>query len=99
MMGFTGKSNFIQKELVSSKAKVRTKTCAEFYNMEIIDNLSESFYVKLLDRSQTDWGVKEKWESWDNESMSSTVWLWGDDEKWEGDEESREGTFFKIEEA
>ena len=54
MMGFTGKSNFIQKELVSSKAKVRTKTSAEFYNMEIIDNLSESFYVKLLDRSQTD---------------------------------------------
>ena len=33
---------------------MRTKTCAEFYNMEIIDNLSESFYVKLLDRSQTD---------------------------------------------
>lgn len=98
-MGFTGKSNFIQKELVSSKAKVRTKTCAEFYNMEIIDNLSESFYAKLLDRSQTDWGVKEKWESWDNESMSSTVLLWGDDEKWEGDEESREGTIFKTEEA
>ena len=54
MMGVTGKSNFIQKELVSSKAKVRTKTCAEFSNMEITDNLSEGFYVKLLDRSQTD---------------------------------------------
>jgi len=38
--------------------------------------------------------VKEKWESWDNESMNSTVWLWGDDEKWEGDEESRDGNFF-----
>ena len=54
MMGVTGKSNFIQKELVSSKAKVRTKTCAEFSNMEITDNLSKGFYVKLLDRSQTD---------------------------------------------
>lgn len=46
MIAFTGKSNFIQKELVSSKAKVRTKTCAEFHNTEIIDNLSESSYVK-----------------------------------------------------